>query len=205
MDISDVFSIYEQEKRRKNKLEKLNENFYKEIHDLIKKYSRLLELGEDEEEIKRLQLEIDNLKELVKQIVNLRLGKIINLALFEARENIKVAERSDMTKEERVLFDLISSIIKGFYEGVLYNIYNAKSPSISPILDKIEPIIRKSSRKIDKVMLRFKQEFSQIVGPDGKLYGPFAPEEVYILPKEIAKRLLELGICEKIEFKLLTS
>jgi len=31
MDISDVFAIYEREKRRKNKLEPLEEQFYKQF------------------------------------------------------------------------------------------------------------------------------------------------------------------------------
>jgi len=199
MDISDVFAIYEREKRRKNKLEPLEEQFYKHVSDIIKRYKRLLELGEEDEEHKKLKLELENLKELVKQIINIRLEKLLNLALFEAKENIKIAERNDMTKEEKTLFDIISALLKGYYKYVLGNIFLGESPEINKLFEEVKPLMEKRIKQVDKVLVIFTREFSQIVGPDGKIYGPFNPEEIYALPKEIAERLLSLNVCEEIK------
>jgi len=200
MDISDIFSIYEKEKKKKNKLELLDEQFYKKISDLIKKYKRLLEIGgENDEENRKLKLELENLKELIRQIANIRLEKLLNLALFEAKENIRIAERSEMTKEEKVLFDIISTLLRGYYKHILQNVLSGEPPETSNILSDLKPLLEKKIKKIDKVLVIFNKEFSQIVGPDGKIYGPFSPEDIYTLPKEIAERLLSLNVCEEVK------
>ncbi|HIP66720.1 MAG TPA: hypothetical protein EYH09_01160 [Candidatus Nanopusillus sp.] len=201
MDISDIFAVYEREKRMKNKLEPLEEQFYKRVSDIIKRYKRFLELGEEDEEHKRLKLELENLKELIKQIVNIRLEKLINLALFEAKENIKIAERNDMTREERILFDVVSALLRGYYKHVLENIFLGEPPEINKLFEDVKPLMEKRTKRINKVLVIFTKEFSQIVGPDGKIYGPFNPEEIYTLPKEIAKRMLSLNICEEIKMR----
>ncbi len=194
----DIFDIYQREKRN-SKLTPLKDHFYKKLSEQLRRYNKLIEAaGDNTEEVRRLQVELFNMKEITREIIFLRLDKLLKLALFEIKEDIQVAERSDFTSEEYFLFDIISNILRNYKKYVINRILSGDHPDLNAVVENTKPIIEKKARP-KNVLVRFVKEFSQIVGPDMKVYGPFMPEDICALPKEVAKNFIELGVCEVVE------
>jgi|GEM_PF-1673504 len=198
MDLSQLFSIYEKEKKNPNKIEKIPENFYKKSAELIRKYKKLMEKGSlDSEETKKLSIELDNIKSLLKLISDIRLEKILKLAIFEVKENIKVTERNEMSKEEQILFDFITTILKSYYNNIIKSILSGENPSVDKVYEEVLSAFSKKIKSVDKLIVVFRQNLSPIVDPEGKIYGPFNIGDIYIINPTLGKRLIELGVCEE--------
>jgi len=198
MDISQLFSIYEKEKKNPNKIEKIPENFYKKSAEIVKKYKKLLEKGSpDSDENRRLSMQLDNIKSLLKLISDIRLEKILKLSLFEVKENIKAAERNEMSKEEQVLFDLITAVLKSYYNNIIKSSLSGENPNLDKVYEEVLSAFSKKVKNIDKLLVVFKQDLSPIVDPEGRIYGPFNAGDIYIINPTLGKRLIELGACEE--------
>lgn len=73
-----------------------------------------------------------------------------------------------------------------------YNQINADLDRINADLDKLSseiPVGKKE--KIEKIAVKINEKINSIIGVDEKIYGPFAPEDVVILPKLNADILID--------------
>ena len=65
-----------------------------------------------------------------------------------------------------------------------YNQVNADLDRINADLDKLSSEIPTGKKeKVEKITVKIIEEINSIIGVDEKIYGPFAPEDVVILPK----------------------
>ena len=73
-----------------------------------------------------------------------------------------------------------------------YNQINADLDRINADLDKLSSEIPAGKKeKIEKIAVKINEKINSIIGVDEKIYGPFAPEDVVILPKLNADILID--------------
>lgn len=73
-----------------------------------------------------------------------------------------------------------------------YNQINADLDRINADLDKLSSEIPTGKKeKVEKIAVKINEKINSIIGVDEKIYGPFAPEDVVILPKLNADILID--------------
>jgi len=169
-------------------LTELDEEFYKEFDSLIKALKigaeSSHERGEDIEE--RLYLAQLNIAEkLMKEIIKIRLHKIVDLAVEGTIE--------DLTEEERKIF----AILRAFVER--------EEISLPEDLSKIELPEPKTEAEFELPKRTPVSEayivlvdIPRVMGMDMKEYGPFRAGDLAVLPREIAKILVERSAAERV-------
>jgi len=200
----DVFSILKREKESK-KIQKLPETFYSDIAKFISRRKELIEkIGEETEEVKRLKYELENVLTSVEELYDKREKKIILGALLSAKEKIEMLDKELLTMEERILFDILYRILKGFREKVIEKVISGEEPDLSGISKEIEMIVKslKVFTERNVKVLRIIVDTSEFVGVDLKTYGPFKMEDIVIVGKDVAKMLKETGHAEELEVKI---
>ncbi|UCD40008.1 MAG: DNA replication complex GINS family protein, partial [Candidatus Bathyarchaeota archaeon] len=151
--------------RETTEIQTLLKDFYVKLADYIKKLkeeSRMLD--EKTVRAKLLQRESDNVKKMVKELIELRYEK----ALKKTMDGDVVAKDTITGEEEELLGEVSPSIDS--YQTLLKDILGGRSPRIEV------------KEKPKTMILRFIQEIPAIVGADMKTYGPFKPEDIGSLP-----------------------
>lgn len=73
-----------------------------------------------------------------------------------------------------------------------YNQLNADLDRINADLDRLSSEIPTGKKeKVEKIAVKINEKINSIIGVDEKIYGPFAPEDVVILPKLNADILID--------------
>lgn len=178
--------LYEAWKKEKEnaELQRLSKKFYAKIADYMKKIrEKRRMLDEKTTKAKLLKHEFENVKNMVKELVQLRYDKALKKSL--ARETVP---REVLTKEEEKLYrdvlplaETCQAFLKDILQGRLSRIEKEEKPK--------------------KTLLRFVQEIPAIVGSDMKTYGPFGPEDIATLPSENARVLIKQGAAIEVEAK----
>ena len=178
--------LYEAWKKEKEsvELQKLPRNFYAKLADYVKKIreeSRMLD--EKTTKAKLMNREFENVKNMVKELVQLRRDKILTKVADR-----KIVPREVLTEEEEKLHGEIFPLAET-YQTFLKDILQGR-------LSRIE-----EEEKPKKMLVRFVQEIPAIVGSDMKTYGPFKPEDIATLPTENARILVKQGVAVEVEAK----
>jgi DNA replication initiation complex subunit (GINS family) len=194
-----LFEILRMEKGR-DELQKLDPTFFKDVVAYINEKKQSIKnsqgtlFSEDEKENTELQLQ--NIKKIIKELYNRREKKIIDTAIMKSRTQSDVIDTASMLEEEKHLFASIVSTLDCARNGLLFNLIEGRMP------EKIEmkaPEDKKCPEEnTEKKMLRFMNAVPQFYGEDAELYGPFEEEDVACLPKSIAALLINKGRAEEI-------
>lgn len=178
--------LYEAWKREKENsgLQTLPRDFYSRLTDYVrslKEESRML----DRKSLKaRLMFrEFDNVKKLVKELVQLRYEKTL-----EETVDGKVVAGDVLTVEEERLHKAVLPLAEA-YEAFKKDVLRGRST----VVEKEE--------KPKRVLLRFLQGISAVIGSDMRAYGPFKAEDIATLPIENARIFMEKGIAVEVEAK----
>ena len=170
-----------QKEKENVEIQRLPNDFLVKIVKYIKKIreqNRML----DSKTIKSklLKRELENAKSIVKELLTLRYNKTLKkaLALETIPKGTFTQEEEKWYSEFLLLTDTFPSILNDILLGRLSHVENKKN---------------------SKILLRFLQEIPEIVGSDMKVYGPFKPEDIAILPSENARILIRQGVALKIE------
>jgi len=166
-------------------LTEIDDEFYEEFDSLIKALKLSAESsrerGEDvEEKLYLAQLSIA--EKLMREIIKIRLHKIVDLAV----EGVPYG----MTAEERRVF----TILRAFIE-------REELPEISEELPEVKeeaPEREIPKRKVPKEAYLIKIDLPRIIDPEFKEYGPFKAGDLVIIPKELGKVLVEREAAERI-------
>jgi len=169
-------------------LEPLDEEFYKEFDSLIKalefKAESSRERGEGVEE--RLSLaELKIAKELITEIVRVRLHKIVDLA-------VKGVPYS-LPEDERKIF----SILVSFIGREPLNVPLEERP----IERKVEVEIEDSKSPIRRAYL-LEMDIPKVMDGNLNSYGPFKKGDLVVLPNDIAAILLKRGAAREIKISM---
>jgi len=194
MDISDIITYLQKEKEKKT-LQNLQKDFYIKVSELLKKYKKQLEAYKsDSKEYREVIATIDRLKESLSELINIRIGKIINNTVLEVKEDLNIISEDFLEEEEKLLYTLIKKILKSYKENIQNKIINGEEIDINKFFSDINMNISLYQNKIDKKIVIIKNQLPKIVGPNGKIYGPFKVGDIIILNSNFAEKLENTGI-----------
>ena len=194
MDISDIITYLQKEKEKKT-LQNLQKDFYIKVSELLKKYKKQLEAYKsDSKEYREVIATIDRLKESLSELINIRIGKIINNTVLEVKEDLNIISEDFLEEEEKLLYTLIKKILKSYKENIQNKIINGEEIDINKFFSDINMNISLYQNKIDKKIVIIKNQLPKIVGPNGKIYGPFKVEDIIVLNSNFAEKLENTGI-----------
>ncbi len=163
-------------------LEKLPLDFYVRVADLarrLREESRMLDKRTAKATLFRKEMQ--NVKRMVRELIQTRCQKIINK--LTSGEEIP---RDVLTAEEEEMCMRISPFTEKIW-NLATEILRGHAPKVS-----IE-------QQHKKATLRFLKDVPAIIGADMKAYGPFKPEDIASLPVENAKILVKQNLAEKVE------
>jgi len=194
MDISDIITYLQREKEKKT-LQNLQKDFYVKVSELLKKYKKQLEAYKsDSKEYREVIATIDRLKESLSELINIRISKIINNTVLEVKEDLNIISEDFLEEEERLLYSLIKKILKSYKENIQNRIINGEEIDINKFFSDINMNSSLYQNKIDNKIVIIKNQLPKIVGPNGKIYGPFKIGDIIILNNNFAEKLENTGI-----------
>ena len=194
MDISDIITYLQKEKEKKT-LQNLQKDFYVKVSELLKKYKKQLEAYKsDSKEYREVIATLDRLKESLSELINIRINKIISNTVLEVREDLNIISEDSLEEEERLLYSIIKRILKSYKENIQNKIVNGEEIDINKFFSDINIKISLYQNKIDKKIVIIKNQLPKIVGPNGKIYGPFKVGDIIILNNNFAEKLENTGI-----------
>ncbi|WP_297073947.1 hypothetical protein [Thermococcus sp.] len=191
MDIVKLRELLEQE-LSSVELTELDGDFYREFDSLIKALKLSAESSRErgenvEERLYLAQLRIA--EELVKEIIKLRLHKIVDLAV-EGRP-------TEMTAEEFRIF----KILRAFVE-------REELPEVDEIEVEKELTATENTGEKTRDVITPKEAYiitidlPTILGPDMREYGPFKAWDMAVLPEEIGRVLIEREVALRVKLSL---
>ncbi|BFI73041.1 hypothetical protein YN1_0280 [Nanoarchaeota archaeon] len=198
MDISDIFTQLQREKERKN-LEKLQKDFYIKISEMIKRYKKQLELYKvDSKEYRDLNSTIYKIKESVYELINIRIEKIVKMTLLEVKENLNAIPEENLEEEEKLLYKILKNLLVSFKNNITDKIVEGEEIDVNNFFNSIGKEVIISQDKVDKEILIIKNDLPKIVGPNGKIYGPFKVGDILFIEKSLAEKMENVKIGKRI-------
>ncbi len=137
-----LFEFLRIEKSREE-LQKLDDGFYNHVIQYLKQKQDMLDKKRHEsdlfaaEEIKKIQIQIDNVHRILKDLHTRREKKILNLAWNKARTNSSLVTTQNLLQEEKQLFDTLSQQLLSFRSDVLLNILKLNLPTVTQMSSKV--------------------------------------------------------------------
>ncbi len=195
-----LFYIYQREKGKG--IQKVDELFYRKVAEQISKLQRIIEKVKDidTEELKKLRIELENLRMLIKDIYDMREKKIVELALISSRLGTESEEIEKLSIEEKILYRIIHNTLLSFRKYILEKVLQGEKPDLENLGKELNKMIKTvglpKERNVKAV--RIVKEISEFVGTDLETYGPYKPEEIVTLPKDVAEMLINSGFAEEI-------
>ncbi|MFZ8800680.1 MAG: hypothetical protein ACO2ON_00665 [Candidatus Nanopusillus sp.] len=188
MDISDIITYLQKEKEKKT-LQNLQKDFYVKVSELLKKYKKQLEAYKsDSKEYREVIATLDRLKESLSELINIRISKIISNTVLEVKEDLNIISEDSLEEEERLLYSIIKKILKSYKENIQNKIVNGEEIDINKFFLDINSNVVLHQNKIDKKIVIIKNQLPKIVGPNGKIYGPFKVGDIMILNTNFAEK-----------------
>jgi len=182
---------FERAERESNQLEKLPDNIMQELGEYLKRKESIEKKTEFDIH------EIENAKNTIKRLLELRERKIMNLAIYSARTGLPV---ENLTKNEEELFNKVVEALKRFREKFYEDLENPKPLEEYEESEKKQEKIEKETNE-SKIKYKVVKELPNFVGPDGKEYsfhkGDILDEND--IPKPLNDLLLKKGVIEKME------
>lgn len=176
----ELYEAWRKEKENEE-IQELPDDFYVKVARYIKKLreeSRML----DEKSVKAkiLRRKTENVERMVKELLQLRLEKIVRKALKGEKVSDVV-----LVREEQPWNRKLASLVREF-----------QSFSNELLRGRLEEGLEEKPKT---VVVRFLKDVPAIVGADMKTYGPFAAEDVATLPFENAEVLIKRGVVERVK------
>jgi hypothetical protein len=194
MDISDIITYLQKEKEKKT-LQNLQKDFYVKVSELLKKYKKQLEAYKsDSKEYREVIATLDRIKESLSELINIRISKIISNTILEVKEDLNIISEDSLEEEERLLYSIIKKILKSYKENIQNKIVTGEEIDINKFFLDINLNVTLYQNKIDKKIVIIKNQLPKIVGPNGKIYGPFKVGDIIILNNNFAEKLKNTGI-----------
>lgn len=207
-----IFEILRREKTRED-LQKLDDSFYNDVIEYIKKKKTLLKGSAQEdnifasEEIRKSSVIVDNSKRLIKELYERRENKIIDLALNKSRTGSSIIDTTSLLDEEKELFNSLVELLNSLRNSFLYKVVYAQSGD--PIKketidhsrdytdDDVEPPkkntsteVKNADQKTEEAKVEIIKSMPKFVFIDGKSYGPFNEKDIVSLPIKLTEFLV---------------
>ncbi|HLC65877.1 MAG TPA: hypothetical protein VJI46_07185 [Candidatus Nanoarchaeia archaeon] len=170
-------------------LQKLDRNFLEDCAGYVSEKKEFVERSAKSPSLfsaaeeKSTELQLVNVKKIMRELYERREKKIIQMAVDKSRSPSAVIDTSAMLQEELEFFESLSKMLSAFRESLMdasFNPQEKKAPS-------------------ETTMVRFVHPVPKFVGKELEVYGPFQEDDMANLPTEIAILLLNKGHAEEIK------
>ncbi len=202
-------TLYELLRREKSReeLQTLDNGFLIDVLAYLREKQRILDEAEKKQDMfslderEKTQLQLVNIRKIVRELYERREKKIVEMALNKSRTKSNLIDTATLHVHERYLFDSIVSVLDNFRASILHTILSLHEPSLSmdapkavPEQTVVQPLpatppLPPAAFK----RIKFTQPVEQFVGKELELYGPFQPEQKEQLPADIADILIAQG------------
>jgi len=198
-----LFNILRSEKNT-GELQKLNETFYEDVVSYLNGKENILKKEENvfsEAERDKTQIQIQNIKKILKELYERREKKIIELALNKSRTNSDIIDLSALLSYEKKLFQELVNIFSSHRDEILINLINGKQPTLKESIEESseEKTEIHEEREEETKTVRFIHPVPKFLGKELEIYGPFEADDIAKLPKDIADVLVRKGRAEEIK------
>lgn len=181
----------ERNERETKTLQRLPENIMDEFRDyLIRKESIKNKTDTDIREI-------ENAKNTIKRIMELREHKLLDLAMYSARSGMPV---ENLTKEEEELFNKLVEHLKAFRKNLFVELNTARKKEEMMKKEKFEKEIKATDEKRKPEKYKVLRSLPRFVGPDMKEYV-LERGSIIEIPSPLSDLLLKKGVIEKVDEK----
>ena len=201
--MSDVVITYEtifellRSERNKNELQQLDINFYSDLVNYLKDKQEIMNKDTEsifaQQDMKKTQIELTNIRKMIKELYERREKKIVGLALIKSRTNSAIIDTSSLLNEEKLLFEYLIGIFDKYRVKILDKVLNLEKPSLDE-----EKEIAKKEKKVNTTV-RFLSAIPKFVDRDMMIYGPFNVEDIANLPTEITTILVAKKRAEELD------
>ncbi|MBW3004796.1 hypothetical protein KY310_03110 [Candidatus Woesearchaeota archaeon] len=208
-------TLYEILRREKSKdeLQKLDESFFRDVLEYLQEKTRIVQEAAGKfdmfsvEERENTQIQLNNVRRILKEIYERREKKIIEMAVNKSKTNSSIIDTTNLLAKEHELYNETVKTLDCFRKDILLSLLELKTPEIKQsVPEPPEPVpepptpgpappepVPEPGPSSDKIKVKFLQKVEQFVGTELELYGPFEPETTAELPKEIADILVNKG------------
>lgn len=187
-------SLYDALRRERSftELQKLNPDFFKDVVKYLEEKESILDIQRKKSsfisELGKTQIQIENVRKLIKEIYENREKKIIHLAILSSKTEASNVDLSSMLNEEKLFYNSLLEQFNRYRKGILYNLLNKQSPIIEESPKELKSHV---SQQDDTKLVRFTHPTPKFVGEDMNIYGPFEAEDIANLPEKVATLLIE--------------
>ncbi|MAF50744.1 MAG: hypothetical protein CMH64_01505 [Nanoarchaeota archaeon] len=195
-----LFETLQKEKTRKE-LQKLSPEFHKNFLKYSEEKISILNSQKSKDsifttEVQRTEKQVENIKRIIKDLYERRERKIVEAALFSARNpNTNSQFSSSMLKEEKQLFDEVTENLTTSRTSILHKLLEGKLPEIKSKALKTE------IHQNNKVLIKFLASVPKFLGTDNFTYGPFEKEDISLIPKNISEILVTKKRARELKIK----
>ncbi|MEK6812864.1 MAG: hypothetical protein AABX86_01995 [Nanoarchaeota archaeon] len=189
-------TLYEALRKEKTNtdLQMLSKDFLHNVVEYLGEKEELLAGKAEASELQKVQIQLANIKKMIREIYERRETKIFQLALFASRTREK-PDLSPLLSEEKEMYTTFVESLNDFRDGVLSNVLAGRQPVMKP---KAKPLKADAQESSSTHTIRLLHAVPQFVGDDLQIYGPFEPEDVASLPAKVAGILLQKGRAESL-------
>ena len=188
-----LYEILRKEKTNTD-IQPLSKDFLRNLVEYLSEKQALLAGKADPSELQKVQIQLANIKKMIREIYERRESKTFQLALFASRTREK-PDLSPLLPEEKELYTNFVDTLNDFRDGILNNLLAGNQPVIQP---KAKPLKADAQESSATQTIRLMHAVPQFVGDDLQIYGPFEPEDVACLPAKVANILLQKGRAESL-------
>lgn len=212
-----IYDMLRNEKQRDD-LQKLPSSFFIDTSEYLEEKKKILNNENQdlftESELEKTRVQINNIRRMIKEILDRREKKLIILAMNLARTENAVYDHSVLMDTEKNYLFSISELFKRYRENVVKRAANGIMPkdigstivphtmgSSSTPLVKAEQgtsVPKPAESTAGNQLVRFIHSVPKFMGPGGNVFGPYESEDMANLPEKIVKVLVNKGRAELI-------
>ncbi|MBR9676129.1 hypothetical protein GOV05_03915 [Candidatus Woesearchaeota archaeon] len=206
-----LFEMLRKEKQHEE-LQNLPATFLVDVSDYLEEKKKIVRQGGSEKglftesELEKNQIQVSNIKKILKELFDRREKKLIILAMNLSRtDSIGFDEDSVLEVEKDHLLSL-KHVLKTYREKVINKVSlgekvggETSSKSVEEPKEKEEEIKEEVVVVNDEKKVRFLSAVPKFVGGEGEVYGPFEEGDTTKLPEKIVDVLINKKRAEIIE------
>lgn len=189
-----LFELLRREKSRKD-LQKLPDTFFIDALSYLNEKIMFVKQKKDElfdeDEKEKTDKQVENIKQILKDLYQRREKKIVEIALNKSRTANAIIDASSLLKEEEQLFNSLLEVLNKNRKEIIQNILQGIAPSVKIPEKQEQPEEEQEQEEKDTVKLEIRDFVEKFIGLDLKEYGPFEDGDEVDLPTEIAQILLK--------------
>jgi len=165
----------ERAEKDSKKLQKLPDDFLEELREYLKKKESMKDKTTSD------ILEIENVKNTIKRLVEMREKKILDSVLLAVRSNMMP---ENLSKSEEAFFSQTVERLKFHRDRFFDELKNGKKSTV-----------QENPRE---VLYKVKKTLPHFVGPDMNIYN-LEENQILAIPKPLSDLLLKEGVIEEIQ------